>query len=332
MLVGIKTLKEVIVMTNNTNTNPYLVDFASQISMIVDQPIAPDHIYASTEGREYYIQAPLKGAPILLNHYRGAFCIDIHPDDLKKIQKGEISPSEYIRSSKWQIGFYWGGPSMVSGGYYQPCNIVEQQEKVQRYFKILSCRGHRCASGNMPTEAKCAACPVDNCPFSVYKTGDWESEFKEFDPRLKFFNALLERFEKEAPGYTLRGFLCTDCDDDQIILVPNGRYIESEPKSFVAYASKNTIRALLMRTVAPDDWDAYAGDFRFFLTKMWSGKYHELTPENIELVYEGNDHTVKQDDYSAFEDADTDDKPKGIIATIIAFLNNIIKKVFNLYR
>ena len=309
--------------TNNTNLNT----FATTLSQIIDQSIGLDHIHASVEGRFYYIQSPKEGSPMLLEHYRGPFFVDIHPNDLKKIESGEISPVEYIETANWQIGYYWGGGSMVSGGYYQPCDIIAHKDEVRRYFKILRCRTYRGSSGYMPTEDQCSKCPVDNCPFSRFKSGTWETEFKEYDPRIDFFKALMTRFEKENPGYTLRGFLCGNIDDDEIYLNPNGRYQEDDPRSFMAYASSNVIRSLLMRETTPEDWDEYVKGFTFRLHKLWTPETYDVTPENLEKIYEGMDYTVKVADKENddFLDADStaDDSPKGFFAVIGAFFKRI---------
>ena len=128
-------------MENNNNVN--VNNFATELSELIGQHIGLDHIHPSTEGRYYYIQAPKTGAPMLLHHYRGPFFIDIHPDDLEDISSGKVSAHEYITSANWQVGYYWGGGSMVGGGYYQPIDLVGRRDEVRRYLQILSCRGYR---------------------------------------------------------------------------------------------------------------------------------------------------------------------------------------------
>ena len=154
----------------NDNTN--IINFANELTELTGQHIGLDHIHPSTEGRYYYIQAPKAGAPMLLNHYRGPFFIDIHPDDFEDISSGKVSAHEYITSANWQVGYYWGGGSMVGGGYYQPLDLVGRRDEVRRYLQILSCRGNRRSSGYMPSEKNCADCSVENCPFSKYKEGN----------------------------------------------------------------------------------------------------------------------------------------------------------------
>lgn len=274
--------------------NINLINFATELSTIVDQSISLEHIHAISEGRFDYIQAPEMGAPMLLNHYRGPFFVDIHPDDLKKITSGEVSSHDYIYSANWQVGYFWGGGSMVKGGYYQPFDIVNRTEEVRRYFKILSCRGYYRASGYMPSEKCCKYCSVENCPFRNYKEGRWENEMEEYDPRIDLFSALLLRFENQFSGYTFRGFFCSKIEDDTIILYPNGHYVEEDPFSFAVCASENVIRDLMMRKVTPEDWNEYVKGFKFQLQKMFSHDYLDASKENVKAIFTDFDYVEKK--------------------------------------
>ena len=265
---------------------------AEELSRIIDRPLTPDHIHPVSKGRFYYTQAPLRGAPMLMNHYRGSFFVDIHPDDFTEIESGAVSAHEYIYSANWLIGYYWAGGSMICGSYYQPFDIIGRNEEVKRYFRILSCRRARFASGYVPSEERCNACPIVNCPFSKYQEGNWENELKEDDPRMDFFNALRRRFEKEFPGYTFKGFYSHGKEDNVIILSPDWHYVKEAPFSFVVYASEDLIQALLMRTVNPKNWDQYVQGFSFQLHKTFikNDKYVEATLENIHSIFEGMDY------------------------------------------
>ena len=183
--------------------------FSKMMSEISDQHIGLDHIHPSDKGRYYYIQSPREGFPMLLHHYRGPFFIDLNPTDFNKIVSGEVDAREYIESSYWLVGYYWGGGSMVGGGYYQPFDL-NNRDDLQRYLKILSCRGNRLSSGYRASEETCSKCSVDNCPFSRFKKGNWNNERQEKDPRLDLFDALIRRFKSEYPEYKLRGLLCGD--------------------------------------------------------------------------------------------------------------------------
>lgn len=280
-------------MNNNINVNVNVNNFATELSELVGQHIGLDHIHPSTEGRYYYIQAPKAGAPMLLHHYRGPFVIDIHPDDFESISSGNISAHDYIMSANWQVGYYWGGGSMIGGGYYQPIDIIGRKDEVRRYLQILSCRGYKQSGGYMPSEKNCAECSVENCPFSKYKEGKWDVEMSESDPRVDLFNALRERFEQENPGYTLRGFLCGEIPEGEIRLTPNSRYTENEPFAFMAYASSSVIQSLLMHETEPENWIDYAKSFKFRIHKMFDSQTYDVTMENLKKAYEGLDYTKK---------------------------------------
>lgn len=301
-------------------------NLACELSEIVGTTIGTTHIHVSKDGRNYYIQAPVEGAPMLLHHYRGPFFVDMHPADYKKLEAGEVSAHDYIISANWQIGYYWGGGSMVGGGYYQPFDIVNKQADVQRYFKILACRGGKLASLYDPSEESCNNCSVENCPFSNYKSGNWSNELQEEDPRCFLFQALLKRFENNFDGYTLKGFLCTSIiADDEILLVPNARYSEKEERSFIAYASESIIRALLMHTIVPEDWDTYAASFTFKMKKeCWgSNEIFDVTLENVKEAIDMNDRTLKTAPEEVEEIYVEVDAPAGIVGKIVSFIKNI---------
>lgn len=280
-------------MENNIKINVNVSNFATELSELIGQHIGLEHIHSSTENRQYYIQAPKAGAPMLLHHYRGRFFIDMHPDDFESISTGKISAHDYIMSANWQVGYFWGGGSMIGGGYYQPLDLVGRKDDVRRYLQILACRGGKNSHGYMPTEENCSNCSVKNCPFSNYKEGNWDAEISESDPRIYLFNALRERFEQENPGYTLRGFSCDKIPDGEIWIIPNGRYVENEKLSFTVYVSKSVIQELLMHETEPENWNDYAKSFKFRIHKMFEGNTYDVTKETLEEAHEGLDYTKK---------------------------------------
>lgn len=276
-------------MNNNVNVN----NFANELSELIGQHIGLDNIHPSGKGRYYYIQAPKAGAPMLLHHYRGPFFVDINPDDFEALASGNVSAHEYIVSANWQVGYYWGGGSMVGGGYYQPLDIVGRRDEIRRYLQILSCRGNCLSSGYMPSEKKCADCSVENCNFSKFKGKNWDAEIHESDPRRDLYKVLCKRFEQENPGYTLRGFLCGEIPDEEIWINPNGRYTEDETFTFTAYASNSVIRSLLMHEIEPKNWDEYAKNFRFRVHRKFEKQTYNVNAKTLEMAYEGLDYTKK---------------------------------------
>lgn len=266
---------------NKSNVN----NFAIELSELIGQHIDMVHIHLSKKGRNYQIQAPKSGAPMLLHHYNGYFFIDIHPDDFEDISSGKISAYKYITSANWQVGYYWGG-TFMTGGYYQPLDLVGRRDEVRRYLQILSCRGYRQSCGYRPSELNCADCSVENCP---YNEGNWDAEIQEHDPRIDLFKALTERFEQENPGYTLCGFRCGGIPDVEIWIDPNGRSTENERFSFTAYASDSVIRSLLMHEIEPENWTEYVKKFRFRNQKVFIGMDNTMKANtgHDDDIYEG---------------------------------------------
>lgn len=264
--------------------NQYLKVFCEEVSRITGQTITEEHVHSAIPwSRYYYVQAPEKGSPMLLHHYRGPFFVDLHPEDYKAIEKGEISPQEYIHSANWQVGYFWGGGSMIGGGYYQPMDLISQQEEVRNYLTELACRGAYRSSGCKPKDERCSSCQAKkNCFF-------WkgEAEPREYDPRLELFQALRQRLEKEVPGYTLQGFICDAGEKETIVLQPNCRFESEDKFSFLAIASEKVIRDLLMRKVAPKDWDEYAQSFKFKVP--FEGKLLDIKEVNLRKIFKKKD-------------------------------------------
>ena len=239
-------------MTENLNT------FAENLSNLLGEIISPENIHVGT-GRHYYIQPAIDGCPLLLRHYRGPLFVDMSKNDMDHIVEGSVSSDDYIRSANWLVGYYWGGGSMIGGGYYQPISITERTADVKRYMRILRCRTLKLSSGYGPDDETCNNCFVETCPFSALKnkTSSWENEpIKEVDPRVPFFKMLLKKFESMYPGYTLKGFCCSLKDEDipidKALIRANTRWLENDPYSFMVWVSSSTIRGLLMHTVDPE--------------------------------------------------------------------------------
>lgn len=312
-------------MNEKTMKNVNLEKFATELSELIGQHIGLDHIHPSTKGRFYYIQAPEAGSPMLLHHYRGPFFIDIHPDDYESLSSGEVSAHDYITTANWLVGYFWGGGSMIGGGYYQPLDICSG--KIRRYLQILSCRGHKHASGYRPSEEKCNYCFVEQCPFSQYKQGgNWEAEISEFDPRIELFKALRVKFEQENPGYALKGFLCGNFPNNEIRLYPNTRYSANEELSFTVYASADVIRSLLSREIKPENWTAYANSFKVSIFKPYQNDSYEVTPENLEMAFEDLDFTKKKKtlvEENVNEENEKNEEKVTLITRVINFFKNL---------
>lgn len=190
-------------------------ELSKQVSPRIGHNIGLDHIHTDEVGWHSYIPAKSLQAnhPLILNHYRGPLFMVIPFEDWKVLEKGTVSVQEYVESSIWSFGYYWGGGSILTGIYWQPLEEKEgihNTEKISRYLSILSCRTNYVSSGYMPTEEQCKSCKIEKCPFSRFapKTygASWENEVRELDERKLFFKAVKERIEKQFEGLKVEGF------------------------------------------------------------------------------------------------------------------------------
>lgn len=297
-------------------TSENMKKFAKLVSNFVGETINPnDHIHVGT-GRYYYIQPAVDGAPMLLRHYRGPLFIDMSKNDYNGIVSGTIDAEEYVKSANWMVGYYWGGGSMVGGGYYQPIDIVNHSKEAKRYIRILSCRTNAVSSGYRPTEDRCANCAIKNCPFSSAECnrGKWEDEFiREEDPRHEVFNLLSKKFESQFPGYTLRGFLSSfedgNMQSNECLIRANTRWQDNDPHSFMIWLSSETVRGLLMHTISMEDAQKIVDGITFYHSN-WDVKVEgealaEVTMESIHEIFErpGMDHPAEEAKAKAEEEA-----------------------------
>lgn len=289
--------------------NENIINFARKLSIICGETICIDHIYEGT-GRYYYIQPTEKGFPMLLRHYRGSLFIELHKDDLKGLQSGELDEDEFIRSANWLVGYFWGGGSMIRGGYYQPLDIVNRTEELQRYLRILACRTNGVSSGYIPDTLRCERCTVENCPFCPYdcKEGRWEDEaIHENDPRIAVYRALTKRFENLYPGYTLSGWLSafTDGSTENALVRANTHWNENDPYSFTVWLPSEIVRGLLSHTIQVEDVDQFVNNFKFHHTEWNEEGYPEVTIDHIREIFskDGMDYPVEQKRRDAEEKA-----------------------------
>jgi len=270
--------------------------FANLVSNIVGETIDPNnHIHVGT-GRYYYIQPAVDGAPMLLRHYRGPLFIDMSKNDYNGIVSGTINAEEYVKTANWLLGYYWGGGSMIGGGYYQPIDIINRSEEVKRYIRILSCRTNAVSSGYRPTKGRCANCTIKNCPFSSAECnrGNWEDEsIREEDPRHEVFYLLSKKFESQFPGYSLRGFLCSFEDgsmqSNESFVRANTCFQEDDGYTFMVYLSAETIRGLLMHTISIDDAKEIVEGITFYHSEWKMDGNPEVTLDSIKKIFESMD-------------------------------------------
>jgi len=204
------------------------INIAEEIGMRLSQIVSPlightigtEHIHTDINGWFYYIpeQSLQPKHPLILNHYRGPLFMVVPTEDWIAMENGDISAQEYVDTSYWNFGYFWGGGSLLGGVQWQPFEDgtgIHETEKISRYLSILSCRTHLRLSGYMPSDQKCRACAVDRCPFSPLeekKTGaSWDNEPQEKDDRVEFYKAVKARVEKEF-GFKVTACLNHSCD------------------------------------------------------------------------------------------------------------------------
>lgn len=222
-------------------------------------------------------------------------------NDYNGIISGTIDAEKYVKSANWLVGYYFGGGSMVGGGYYQPIDIVNHSAEVKRYLRILYCRSYAFSSGYRPTEDRCANCAIKNCPFSSAECnrGNWEDEYiREEDSRPEVFNLLSKKFESQYPGYTLRGFLSSSkagsMQINNCIIRANTRWQDKDPYSFMIWLSAETIRGILMHTISMEDAKNIVNGIKFYHSNwdvpVAEGKeLAEVTMESIKEIFERPD-------------------------------------------
>lgn len=312
---------------NNKNLSNFEI-FEQELSDICGERIGLNHIHEGS-GREYYIQATEKNKPMLLRHYRGPLFVDLHKDDLLGLQSGAIDANEFIHSANWQVGYYWGGGSMMEGGYYQPVDIMNHRDDLQRYLRILSCRTNKRSSGHIPSAENCAKCTVENCPFSPYdcKYGNWKDEpIQEFDPRVPFFKELTKKFEQLYPGYTIRGWLCNFRDDvipdKQAWVRANSRWMEEDPYSFMIFVDAKIVRGLLMHEINGEDAEQFIKQCTFHHAEYNETGHPQVTIEHIKEIFsaEGMDYPKEeleakkraQQEQEKIEELEVEDSDEGM--------------------
>jgi hypothetical protein len=260
-----------------------LAELATIVSEKTGLHIHPDNIHKSGR-RFYYIPEADPGRPLFLHHYRGPFFIDLPQDDWKKLEKGEISPLEYVNTAHWNFGYYWGGGSMITGGYFTPLEFttgINDKEKIYRIMTILSCRGSFLASGYRPSKEECEKCNVSECPYSavVEKAAPLYSDVLRLpDNRRDFFKAVYDFVLKEY-GYELHGMCCSDMiPKDEIILYPN--YGE---RTFELYIGDEFVKELLYNPyIEGYNWDRTVEIMKLSIGKRFDTQFMLIeSPEDF---------------------------------------------------
>ena len=246
--------------------------------------VGSDHIHESNR-RFYYIPETDPGRPLFLHHYRGPFFVEIPKADWHKLETGEISPLEYVDNAHWYFGYYWGGGSMYTGGYFTPLERtagIHDKALIRRVMKPLNCRGCYLASGYRPSESQCLLCDLTYCPYSAVaeKTVGEPSELADLpDNRGDFFDAV-NAFIKKEYGYSLHGMCCGDnIPLDEVRLYPN-----SSERTFELYIGDEYVKELLYDPkIAGFNWDREVEAKKLYVCKPYTGEKMLIeSPEDFE--------------------------------------------------
>ena len=249
----------------------FITPLADIVSEKTGLEILPEHVHISSR-RSFYIPETDPGRPLLLHHYRGPFFIEINYDDWEKLITGAISPLEYVNTSHWYYGYYWGGGSSINGGYFTPLEDKEginDKEKVFNFMNILACRGSYLTTGYEPSEDDCSCCEVTECPYSKVSFMPYPLRVNTLpDNRWYFFKAL-HHYIRKTFDYEIRGMSCSETVlPNEIVLYRN--YCE---RSFEVYVSDRTIKDLLYTKYAEDfNWDVFVKTFNLYVGKRLTNK------------------------------------------------------------
>lgn len=185
-------------------------ELATIISELTGLQIIEENVSKSVR-RYYYIQEAQPGYAYLLHHYRGPFFVEINEKDWAKMESGELSVKEYVEATKWLYGYYWGGGSMCSGGFYTQLESqpgIHDKELIQHTMNIVSKIGWHNSSGAKVTDQDIE---------------EWNKLCEKYfhDPRVEYFKAIAS-YIKDTFGAECKGFTAgTGLKDNEILLSPN---------------------------------------------------------------------------------------------------------------
>lgn len=157
------------------------------------------------------VESLQRGRPIIIVHYIGVRMVFIPHEDWNSLCKRKVTVEEYVSTSIWNYGYYWGSNRLETGGiYWQPLEGgepgINDREKIKRYFTMLKCRAYEEHRKESPMMIWCSDCYLEKCPMSVVKRKKEnvteEEEIQERNVRQEVFEAykkmLKERFDLDA--------------------------------------------------------------------------------------------------------------------------------------
>lgn len=258
-----------------------LQELSTKLSSLIGYHLGTEHIHhieADGSGFYYYIRNLEPRHPVLAMHYRGPLMLVLPYDDFQRLGQERITVDDYIATSYFYYGYFWGGGNVIGGVYWQPLEKgtgIHDTERISRYLRILACRTFKSSCGYGPTEDRCQKCQLDatTCPFSpLNQTGDWKNEVQEPDKRRKLFEAINIRLEREL------GFeCCSRCahrgESDELRLFPGW-----ESNTVEAYVSDNLLNDLLYHPFKDRDWQQWADELVITIAKPFEWDHRVILP------------------------------------------------------
>ncbi|MBP3256312.1 MAG: hypothetical protein J6M60_07520 [Clostridia bacterium] len=259
---------------------------AAVVSERTGLDIGEDHVHVS-ECRSYYTQSAEPGCAYILHHYRGVFFVEINKEDWAKLEAEELSVEKFVDTTRWFYGYYWGGGSMCSGGFYTALEKepgIHNKELIQRVMKITAKVGWHYSCGAKLTDEEIT---------------EWNEISKKYlhDPREDYFNEI-NSYVKEF-GYECHGFVCgSGLPDNKVCLLPN-----SFERTFEVMVGENIIRKLLygdaeIPNVSTCNFIVRPGHYRSEKVSVTSASEFQKALEDLEIIkeWENFETRVKQNE------------------------------------
>lgn len=246
----------------------FMQELSSIVSERLGYHLGADHIHSDDPGYYYYIQKLQPGWPLLMMHYRGPLMLVLPHADFQRLEAGEVTAAEYVNEARFSYGRYWGGGSLIGGGYWQPLEDepgIHDRARLSRYLHILSCRTFYRSSGYRPSAENCQTCPLNQatCPFSdCNQTGDWAQEVQEPDMRVNLYKAITNRLQLELKLEAC-GLYSHGGDPKEVWLVPGFK-----KDTATIYVNDRLLNTLLYRP-EERDWEDMAASLTFVAKRMY---------------------------------------------------------------
>ena len=219
----------------------------------------------------------------------------LNEDGFKKLVHGELCMSEFIKRTKWYLGFrgtndHNGRGYSIDDLFYAPCTLSNAREFLA---KLEMHREGRELVYTTDENFRCKNCGTRDCPVRKVcpvKKNASESWSPKYDKRYPFYEALVRKFHRDfphsecminettffGPELTLHSFWERDncnLNFSDIVLIPrfspNSVYDRSH--WFDCRVNNAVFMELLLNEDSIKDYDKYVERFTFVLTPTYQG-------------------------------------------------------------